>query len=622
MIGQSTRSSRFGFEFRATAAALAATVTLSALLPASASTLMASEQPVAAKLNKHAPRADAPKADASKANTTKDGDCESTIQIDIGDDEGSKAFINYTGPHKIPCTVWAAPNPKVAMLCVHGFGMHKGGYNAFARQMVPEGVSVYAIDVRGFGSWVGRGVNRIDFNGTLTDIGASLKEMRRLNPGVPIIILGESMGGAIALRAAATYPDCVDGLVSSVPAGDRFDSADSKLGIVSHVIAHGFNSPIDVGPAVTGSATKKESLRQAWLHDPLARTQVTANELIDFRKFMNQSFEFAPNIKKIPVLFVQGSNDKLVRPAGTWKLFHSIGSPRRQIVLSATAEHLIFEAGQFSDQDLGFVERWISKNVAPIIGTHIKNAGPVELVEGPDSQAGQETSAVPQDPTPVAQLPYKKNDGNTSSTTTVATTSGTTTGNAKPAGATDSKTAISYWIELKRNGKVFRCNNKTSFKSGDAIRFHIKSESDGYAYVVLQQGSTGSTAVLFPTEDTGKNNFIRKNQDYPLPYQDWLAFDANPGLEKVRILFSQSQLKMDKMQQATPKTEIAYVSPDMTGAKDLVGTRMQLSWNDPDPIIMPDEIASSANSSQSSQVRLVFDNPNGTFAVDVALLHK
>lgn len=622
VIGQSTaRSSRFGFEFRATAAALAATLTLSTILPASASTFMAGEQPVAAKLNKNAPKVDASKATDSKIS-------ESTIQIDIGDDEGSKAFSNYTGPHKIPCTVWAAPNPKVALLCIHGFGMHKGGYNAFARQMVPEGTSVYAIDVRGFGSWVARGVNRIDFNGTLTDIGASLKEMRRLNPGVPIIILGESMGGAIALKAAATYPDLVDGLVSSVPAGDRFDSADSKIGIVSHVLAHGFNSPIDVGPAVTGSATKKESLRQAWLHDPLARTQVTANELIDFKKFMNSSFEFAPSIKKIPVLFVQGSNDKLVRPAGTWKLFHSIGSPRRQIVLSATAEHLIFEAGQFSDQDLGFVERWITKNVAPIVGTHIKHAGPIDLVEGPDSQAGPETATVPQETTPVAQLPYKKggdNDtGSTSTNTTkVATTSGTTTpsGDVKPAGQADSKTAISYWIELKRNGKVFRCNNKTSFKSGDAIRFHVMSESDGFAYVVLQQGSTGNSAVLFPTEDTGKNNFIRKNQDYPLPYQDWLAFDANPGLEKVRILFSQSPLKLDKMKQAPPKTMVAYVSPDMTGAKDLVGTRMQLSWNDPDPIIMPDEIA-SADHTHGSQVRLVFDNPNGTFAVDVALLHK
>jgi pimeloyl-ACP methyl ester carboxylesterase len=259
VMGQYTaKSSRLGLEFRATAAALAATLTLSMTLPATALPIPATEQPVVAKLDKHQHKATnpAPKPHDSKANA--DQVTEETIQIDIGDDAGSKAFGNYTGPPKIPCTVWSAPNPKVAILAIHGFGMHKGAYNSFARQMVPEGVAVYAIDVRGFGSWVARGVNRIDFNGTLTDIGASLKEMRRMHPGVPIIVLGESMGGAIALRAASMYPDLVDGLVSSVPAGDRFDSADSKIGIVSHVLAHGFNAPIDVGPAVAGSATKKE----------------------------------------------------------------------------------------------------------------------------------------------------------------------------------------------------------------------------------------------------------------------------------------------------------------------------------------------------------------------------
>jgi hypothetical protein len=64
----------------------------------------------------------------------------------------------------------------------------------------------------------------------------------------------------------------------------------------------------------------------------------------------------------------------------------------------------------------------------------------------------------------------------------------------------------------------------------------------------------------------------------------------------------------------------------MNGAKDLIGTRMQLSWDESNPIIMPDEVASSSATAShgggSSQVKLVFDNPDGTLAVDVALLHQ
>jgi hypothetical protein len=34
----------------------------------------------------------------------------------------------------------------------------------------------------------------------------------------------------------------------------------------------------------------------------------------------------------------------------------------------------------------------------------------------------------------------------------------------------------------------------------------------------------------------------------------------------------------------------AYVSDDMSGSKDLVPTRMQLSWDDPTPVILPDQV--------------------------------
>ncbi len=547
-------------------------------------------------------------------------------EIQLDPTEGAKTMSSQptTGTDKIPCMVWIDKQaPRVAMLCIHGFGLHKGTYDAFANEMAKLGVATYAIDVRGFGAWVRKGKNRIDFNGTMSDIGLALNEIHRLHPDLKIIVLGESMGGAIAMKTAEMYPDLVYGLISSVPAGDRFDKADSEMGVVKHVFLHGFNAPLDVGPAIVGRATKKDALKQTWLNDPLTRTEVSANELIAFKNFMNSTFDMAPRIKNTRVLFIQGSNDRLVRPAGTFKLFGSLATPHREIVLSKTAEHLIFEDGQFNAQDLNFVSKWISANVAQIgqtervanqngstsantaTGTTATSAGT------PANTSGNTTPATKEDPKPtqIAGLPPANPADKPA--------------NPRPAGQASHKTALSYWIELKRKGKVYRCNNKTSFRSGDAIRFHVIPEDDGYAYIVLQQGSTGSSAVLFPSKDTGDQNFLRKEQDYPLPYQDWLAFDEHPGLEKVRIMFSKQQISMDKLKPTDP-TKIAYVSEDSSGAKDLIGTRMQLSWDDSNPIIMPEEVAPASLSSQTknSQVRLVFDNPEGTLAVDVALLHQ
>lgn len=509
---------------------------------------------------------------------------------DDGGEEGSKALSEHRPYNrgKIPCLIWQARKPKAAMLAIHGFGLHKGTYEQFAREMAKVGISVYAIDVRGFGHWVQKGVNRIDFDGTLYDIGLALNEIHKNNKDIPVVVIGESMGGGIALAAAAQYPTLVDGLITSVPAGDRFDKADSSIDVVKQFLFRGANTPMDVGHSVVSAATKDEKLRKAWLGDPLCRTEVTPNELIAFNNFMNKTLKVATHVDKMPVLFIQGSKDKLVRPAGTMKLFNRISSPHKQFVLSTTAEHLIFEKGQFSKQDLAFIESWLDGTVADILPNKIAQ------------QKTEPAKIKPKDkPKPVV---------------------------TKKASFEDIKakkrSSLSYWIELKRDGKVFRCNNKMTFKSGDAIRFHLVPDSDGYAYIVLKQGTTGNSAVLFPSAATGNNNYLRKGQDFPLPYQDWLAFDDNPGLEKVRIMFSRNKVDIAKMQEME-KRKVAYVSPDTSGAKDLVGTGLQLSWDDPNPVIMPDEIEEATKASSSaSQVKLVFDNIDGTLAVDVALQHK
>lgn len=563
------------------------------------------------------------------------------ITLDPADLEGAKSMNVPPSPNqdKIPCMVWVGKQqPRAAMLCIHGFALHKGTYDAFANEMAKQGIATYAIDVRGFGAWVAKGKNRIDFDGTMTDIGLALNEIRRLHPDLKIIVLGESMGGAIAMKAAQMYPDLVSGLISSVPAGDRYDKGESEMGVIKHVFLHGMNAPLDVGPAIVGRATKKDSLKQTWLNDPLTRSEVSANELIAFKNFMNSTFDMAPRIKNTKVLFIQGSNDRLVRPAGTYKLFGSLATPHREIVLSKNAEHLIFEDGQFNDEDLKFVSRWISNNITPLGSSTVAKkdkpgtdavataAGSAGTASGSSTTSGSNTAS---------GSPAGTASGSASGTAS-GSASGTASATAviasKPPTPTDptrgnitrsaTQTALSYWIELKRNGKIYRCNNKTTFKSGDAIRFHVMAEVDGYAYVLLQQGSTGSTAILFPSKETGENNYLRSQQDYPLPYDDWLAFDEHPGLEKVRIMFSKTQIALEKLK-PSDATKIAYVSPDLSGAKDLIGTRMQLSWDETNPIIMPDEVASStASQTTSSQVKLVFDNPDGTLAVDVALLHQ
>lgn len=264
-----------------------------------------------------------------------------------------------------PCLTWLDPNieTKAAILCVHGLGLHNGTYKAFAERMSKLGYAVYAVDVRGFGSWQeAMGRKKIDFDGCLEDVHKTLKVIHRVHPQLPVFILGESMGGAIALRETSMYPDLVDGLISSVPAGDRFKQHKTAFKVGFKLLTSP-DKEFDIGTSVIDQATKKPGLRETWSKDPLGRLQLSPRELVQFQSFMNENRESAKRIESTPVLMVQGCEDKLVKPQGTVAIFNNVSSKDKEMVLVHNAEHLIFEEGQFDDYVIDTVNNWLNAHL-------------------------------------------------------------------------------------------------------------------------------------------------------------------------------------------------------------------------------------------------------------------
>lgn len=257
-----------------------------------------------------------------------------------------------------PCLAWVSPDlpVKAVILCVHGLGLHNGSYEAFGKQMSKRGFAVYAIDVRGFGSWMeAQGREKVDFSSCLEDVRATLKVVRRAHLDKAVFLLGESMGGAIVLKVTASSPALVDGLISSVSAADRYKQTKPNLKVALHLL-NDPDKPINVGAAVIKQATQKADLRQAWLNDPLARLNLSERELWQFDKFMKGNKKSARKIRDKPVLIVQGSRDKLVKPEGTVDIYNELTAKDKKIVLIPNGEHLIFEEAQFGDGEKEIIE--------------------------------------------------------------------------------------------------------------------------------------------------------------------------------------------------------------------------------------------------------------------------
>lgn len=207
---------------------------------------------------------------------------------------------------------------------------------------------------------------------------------------------------------------------------------------------------------------------------------------------------------------------------------------------------------------------------------------------------------------------------------------------------------IQYWIELRRAGQTQAVSNKHAFKSGDQIRFHVISNTDGFAYVVLKEGSQGETALLFPDSRHADDNRINAKQEYSIPSDDFLLFDQHPGTERVTLVLTRHLIEPTKFAPESIKEKVVVASRP-GGSKDLVPGSFVVAYggaNDgvtkPAPTVTPSDITGLVNSTttttpneprellltprankeqDSAATTIVQKNPSDALAVEIFLEH-
>ncbi len=266
-----------------------------------------------------------------------------------------------------PCRSWIDRDVKqtAVVLCIHGLGLNADCFNDFGTRMSRRGIAVYAIDVRGFGSWMKiKNGKALKFDACLDDIQTLLPNLRANHPGLPVFLLGESMGGAIVLRASSIYPELMDGLISSVPSGQRYkDGTDLKVGVK---LITGARKQFDVGTSIVDQATKNDLLREIWESSPRNRMDLSAVQLVDFQTFMDGNNDAAAKITTLPVLMLQGTLDRLVKAQGTWEIFNLLGTKNKTFI-ELPSEHLVIEYGRVKsntyDSNMAqFIATWMAAN--------------------------------------------------------------------------------------------------------------------------------------------------------------------------------------------------------------------------------------------------------------------
>lgn len=102
-------------------------------------------------------------------------------------------------------------------------------------------------------------------------------------------------------------------------------------------------------------------------------------------------------------------------------------------------------------------------------------------------------------------------------------------------------------LELTRSGQTSSVDPGYEFKSGDRVKLRYTTNADGYVYWLAKM-SSGKYSVLFPNNQAGMNNLIKKNEEHTVPAKGSFRFDDTAGTENLLMVFSPD--KIPELEQA------------------------------------------------------------------------
>lgn len=134
---------------------------------------------------------------------------------------GAEGRLRMPDGFLLPLVTWEPPGPVVAtVIAVHAFGDFRLAFEEVGPALAAKGLRVHAYDQRGFGDTAGHG-RWHGFRRLVRDLRQAILALRPQD-GSRLFLLGESMGGGVALVASARFrPEGVHGLILIEPAVRR-----------------------------------------------------------------------------------------------------------------------------------------------------------------------------------------------------------------------------------------------------------------------------------------------------------------------------------------------------------------------------------------------------------------
>ncbi len=198
-------------------------------------------------------------------------------------------------------------------LIAHGMAEHSGRYEELAGILSADGADVWAIDHRGHGHSEGRRGDFRSFQEYLDDLDLLIDHARVKNPGLPVVLIGHSLGGLIVLAYAAQHGNKLAAVIASAPALELVQKIPALKIRVAEILSGIVPTTHLPNVVMPGFLSHDPTVVNDYKTDPLIFSVITARAAVALRAALAHSAAYAEQIT-IPCLILQGESDPICSP--------------------------------------------------------------------------------------------------------------------------------------------------------------------------------------------------------------------------------------------------------------------------------------------------------------------